>query len=460
MPTYEIYRKDGTPVKVEGPKGATTRELVNLYLQQEREKTQRTARERQELLNERLLEAARQRPSTIADQAGEVFKGLGSGVAGLLEQGALGAATLLPEPAEAPVREGIKKIGSGVQDFLAPDINIGIGATDVPRKFSEALGSFGGILGASIVNPALGGALAVGAGAGEASERAREADATEQQRAKSAILGAGIGLSELIPLERLKSLFRKGIGEANTRGIINRGQRILEQAGIEGLQEYSAAVAQNLVEQGVYNPEQGTFEGSKEALGYGAGVGGFVQAIADMIAPRRGAKADDTKTDDEGSRTRPKDDTQRKKRGTTDRKVADAVEEVTTSGVDPAGTVAGSDNVGKRKQKSALEKKKAQPRNLTKAEEVEAQKVRERIQEQIDKKKKEEDAEFERELGGPLAEDFLTPSPGEAKTKETKKTKTRETKKKKIEFKELPVESDPVKRYPGITPTAARLIDR
>ena len=460
MPTYEIYRKDGTPVKVEGPKGATTRELVNLYLQQEREKTQRTARERQELLNERLLEAARQRPSTIADQAGEVFKGLGSGVAGLLEQGALGAATLLPEPAEAPVREGIKKIGSGVQDFLAPDINIGIGATDVPRKFSEALGSFGGILGASIVNPALGGALAVGAGAGEASERAREADATEQQRAKSAILGAGIGLSELIPLERLKSLFRKGIGEANTRGIINRGQRILEQAGIEGLQEYSAAVAQNLVEQGVYNPEQGTFDGSKEALGYGAGVGGFVQAIADMIAPRRGAKADDTKTDDKRSGVSVGDDTQRKKRGATDRKVADAVEEVTTTGVDPAGTVAGSDNVGKGEQKSALEKKKAQPRNLTKAEEVEAQKVRERVQEQIDKKKKEEDAEFERELGGPLAEDFLTPSPGETKTKETKKTKTRETKKKKIEFKELPVESDPVKRYPGITPTAARLIDR
>ena len=95
MPTYEIYRKDGTPVKVKGPEGASTKELVNLYLQEQREKTQRTARERDDLLYERILEAARQKPSTIADQTGEVFKGLGSGVAGLLEQGALGAATVL-----------------------------------------------------------------------------------------------------------------------------------------------------------------------------------------------------------------------------------------------------------------------------------------------------------------------------------------------------------------------------
>ena len=32
MPTYEIYKKDGTPVRVEGPEGASTEELVELYL--------------------------------------------------------------------------------------------------------------------------------------------------------------------------------------------------------------------------------------------------------------------------------------------------------------------------------------------------------------------------------------------------------------------------------------------
>ena len=78
-------------------------------------------------------------------------------------------------------------------------------------------------------------------------------------------------------------------------------------------------MGQNLIEQGIYNPEQGTFEGSGEAFGYGAGVGGFVQTIVEMIAPRRGAKADVTKTDDEGSRTRPRDDTQREDFSATDR---------------------------------------------------------------------------------------------------------------------------------------------
>ena len=35
MPLYEIYRRDGTPVQVEGPEGATTRQLINLYQEQQ-----------------------------------------------------------------------------------------------------------------------------------------------------------------------------------------------------------------------------------------------------------------------------------------------------------------------------------------------------------------------------------------------------------------------------------------
>ena len=36
MPTYEIYKRDGTPVRVEGPEGATTKQLIDLHLQQQR----------------------------------------------------------------------------------------------------------------------------------------------------------------------------------------------------------------------------------------------------------------------------------------------------------------------------------------------------------------------------------------------------------------------------------------
>ena len=38
MPSYEIYKKDGTPVRVEGPEGATTEELVDLYLSKKKQK--------------------------------------------------------------------------------------------------------------------------------------------------------------------------------------------------------------------------------------------------------------------------------------------------------------------------------------------------------------------------------------------------------------------------------------
>ena len=58
------------------------------------------------------------------------------------------------------------------------------------------------------------------------------------------------------------------------------GRRIAEEAGVGGgLQEYGAAVAQNLIEQ---KSMMGTTQnkvclrGQGEAFGYGAGVGGFV----------------------------------------------------------------------------------------------------------------------------------------------------------------------------------------
>ena len=164
----------------------------------------------------------------------------------------------------------------------------------IPRKFSEALGSFGGILATTAINPFAGAGLAVSAGAGEASERAREGGASEGQRGLSTLGGAVVGASELIPISRIINRFKRGVGDEVATNVLARGRRIAEEAGVEGLQEYGAAVAQNLIEQGIYNPEQGMFEGSGEAFGYGAGVGGFVQGIVEMIAPRRGARTSPT----------------------------------------------------------------------------------------------------------------------------------------------------------------------
>ena len=198
MPTYEIYKKDGTPIKVEGPEGATTRQLLDLYVKRQLQPSTSAVEEGQDDALDRVIqglqEAQRQKPGTLLDIPEELLKGIPRGVAGILESGALGAASVLPEIIEDPVRRGIKSIGGGIQDFLAPDPNVGYGATDIPAKFGEALGSFGGILGTAAINPGAAVALATTAGAGEASERAREADATAKQRTGAAILGAGVGL--------------------------------------------------------------------------------------------------------------------------------------------------------------------------------------------------------------------------------------------------------------------------
>ena len=184
----------------------------------------------------------------VLNYLGEIPKGLLSGAAGLLESGALGAATLLPEGAEAPTRELIRSIGYGAQRRLAPDVGL---EETVGRQLAEGVGSFAGLLGTAAVSPLTAAGLAVGAGAGEASERARAEDATAEERAQAAGLGAVVGATELIPLSFIRILGRDAVG-----GIVNRIARASAEGGVEGAQEAAAQIAQNLIEQGIYNPEQ------------------------------------------------------------------------------------------------------------------------------------------------------------------------------------------------------------
>ncbi len=301
MRTYTIYKKDGTPVQVEGPEGATTRELVDIHLAKKQDPYAALARAGE-------LQAMA-RPGTIIDQIQELGKGTVGGLAGLVETAALGAITPFGEETELALREKIQSVGDVVQEAVAPDANIGIGASAVPRKFGEALGSFAGILAPAaipFVGPGIAASLAVGAGAGEASERAREEDATQEERNRAAKFGAAIGLSEIItPLRLLRKfpLLNKAgnfFGDETAGGILARGRRVLTEAGVEGAQEFAAAVAQNAVERG-YNLEQTLLEETGEPAAYGSAVG-FTAKLADeiyraiqMITPRtRGGSAPTT----------------------------------------------------------------------------------------------------------------------------------------------------------------------
>ena len=96
MPTYEIYKKDGTPIRVEGPEGASIDDLIGILASGQPDNEESTVSPTQRAFAA-IREAKRKRPGPIADQAGEVVKGVGSGIAGILDSGALGAAAVLPE---------------------------------------------------------------------------------------------------------------------------------------------------------------------------------------------------------------------------------------------------------------------------------------------------------------------------------------------------------------------------
>jgi hypothetical protein len=291
MALYQLTDRSGNKIQVEGPSGATKEQVVAIYnntmAEREREPERRLRAGLENYYGtqrEIAGQIARSRKPTFGDYLGEIPKGIIGGAAGLVETGALGLAALLPEDAENVVRDGIKKAGQAVQDYVPPDFNL---EDSIPRKVSEAGGSFAGIVGASLINPAAGATLAVSAGAGEASERARAAGATQEQRNLAALQGILPGALELIPVGRLvkgiKQVYR---GEANPVELVkNRIQRASREGGIEAAQEVASGIAQNMIEQG-YNPEQGTFEGSGESAGIGFTVGALAQSLLDLATPR------------------------------------------------------------------------------------------------------------------------------------------------------------------------------
>ena len=161
----------------------------------------------------------------------ESIKGTIGGAAGLVESGLLGAATVLPESAELAVRDVIQSAGDFGEKYI---YGADKGSEDmVLRKFGEALGSFGGILGASIINPFLGAGLAIGAGAGEASERARAEGATAGERGLASLLGAGVGATELISPMRMIRMLKAGYGDEAAEGLLNQAGRVIREGGIE-----------------------------------------------------------------------------------------------------------------------------------------------------------------------------------------------------------------------------------
>ena len=232
-----------------------------------------------------------------------LLTGFGAGAANVGEMASLGAAALLEEEDELEARKAIQS----TFDAITPE---GGDKDSFTYKVGQGFGSVAGIAlpavaaaaaGAPVaVGTGIAGLLGVGAAAGEASERARAAGATEVERSAATLRGAPIGLLEILPLGRFiraidVPVITKLANNIGPETVETMGQKIHSAAlsgGFEAAQEATAGVLQNLNEQ-EYNALAETFGG----VGEEATIGGIVGATLDLFLPggsrSRGVKPED-----------------------------------------------------------------------------------------------------------------------------------------------------------------------
>jgi hypothetical protein len=150
------------------------------------------------------------------------------------------------------------------------------------NKIPEGLGSAAAFIGTTYGNPFLGTALAVGTGIGTQAEmqdaaRARGEEISLSQEIKSKILGGVIGFSEIInPLSILKIFRGVRKGDPRAAPYIQHIKNSVKSAGIEGVQETLAGLAQELTAQGIYDPTIEVGESMADDFTVGAIVGAIV----------------------------------------------------------------------------------------------------------------------------------------------------------------------------------------
>lgn len=216
----------------------------------------------------------------LLNYLGEIPKGLARGAVGFGETAGLGLATLLPEDYELPTREFIRQQAYN----FSPQADIGLEDSTV-GTVSEGIGSIIPLYAASVLpgGQFIAGGAAIAAGAGEASERARAEGATQEQRNRAALFGAGVGALDLVPIF---GSIKKRFGPNFSNRLADYITNIAMEGGEEAAQEATTQVLQNLIEQG-YDPDQDLGAGTLAS----AGVGGLAGGIIAALFPGRGRPA-------------------------------------------------------------------------------------------------------------------------------------------------------------------------
>jgi hypothetical protein len=293
MPQYDVRLSDGRTVRVNAPEGATQEQIGALAFQTSTPRESRVdllrqdAERRRRIAEEQLAANRRRRAVEETGLLGQLGRGLGAGALNVAELATLGALTPLGEDLEAPARESVSSFFEGLQPELLAGEGEGSTAQRVAGGLGQAFGSFAPIaLTGGLAGLPAAAAVGVAAGAGEASERAREFGLNGFEAGRQALKGAFVGATEAIPVARLLRGVDK-IADNLPRGWKEQTREALITGGEEAAQEVVAGALQNAIESG-YNPEQDILEtGLAEEGGYGFAVGATLEGLVQLAAGRR-----------------------------------------------------------------------------------------------------------------------------------------------------------------------------
>jgi len=311
MALYSIQGPDGRTYELEGPEGATREQVIAAIQAQMQGQGDGLGLSR----GKQLASIYRNLDLNSPEESGfieNIFSGIGAGIVNTGEMAALGSAALLEEESELATRDKIQSAANylrpegGDQDALTYTIASGLGSV-VGTLGAAAAATYGagalgiGALGAGIAGLGAAGAVGIGAGAGEASERARAADATEEERNAATLRGAAIGSLEIIPLGKILKIpgATKLMGKIGGKAVEEGGSKIrsaLTTGGVEAAQEAAAAFLQNMNERG-YNPEKELLDADiiDEAIA-GGGAGVIIQGVVDFFVKGRAVRRSATES--------------------------------------------------------------------------------------------------------------------------------------------------------------------
>ena len=288
MPAFEFTSPDGKKYIINGPEGSTPQQAYQI-LQQQIGAGQIKAETPG--IGSQLLSAPKEFVKGTASGLVQAFGGLGA-------LPYAGARYFMPElkPFE---QTGFGQAITGAERYLAPSDE------GVVTQLAGGLGSFASILGPQVALRGLGAAgrfagmapraaapVAVAQTAGLGAEEARQRveiargegkTVTPGEELAALSVGVPIGLTELLPVEKLFRGLDKTLSGAVKLDIANYIKRGLAQGGIEGAQEAASGLLQDLSAKGIYNPNLEVGQSILGDAALGGGVGFIAQTGLDFL---------------------------------------------------------------------------------------------------------------------------------------------------------------------------------